>query len=115
MPLLIRSPEHFATVKRFARSLGGKARQSLIDSLKTLCEYGPDTRCVLYWHFAPYSLAFHIESRRPSGEYEFLFNGGLLYHGTESVNGKTPALCIGPKRCREPQWVIHEPRWEPRT
>jgi hypothetical protein len=56
---------------------------------------------------APRSFSFVIERRGDAGEWDFLFNGGLLFHGSHDGNGSgagpTFAVTIEPTV----GWSIH--------
>ena len=69
---------------------GSASLQKMLDYLASYADHDENgrTRCVLYRDFAPLSFAFTMEVRKsPEDEYEYWFNGGLIFHGPHDNGG----------------------------
>jgi hypothetical protein len=84
--LIIRCEDHLKAVKEFAASVG--MLDQLNEKLNYLASYGKDveTHCNLHKDFAEHSFYFEMmlrcKDRDP--EWQFWFNGGLIYHGDDT-------------------------------
>jgi len=89
-------------VKKFAKE-NGKLEQ-LESMLERLGNFRG--RCLLFTDFAPMSFAFTVQVEK-NGEWEYLFNGGLIYHGSHDGGGSgaapTYSVCVSPVD----GWSIH--------
>lgn len=115
--LIIANQQHFDEVVAFAKKAGlyepaadtENKNGFLKNRLDYLEHYGKsDTTCVrLMADGAPYSFYFVIERKSATGEWERLFNGGLLFHGAHdglgSGSGPTFACTLTPTI----DWSIH--------
>lgn len=67
------------------------------------------TRCTLHPDFAPLSFAFRMDRRNDqTGEYEYWFNGGLIYSGPDCpADGSFPSLSVDVNPSDKPTWRVH--------
>jgi hypothetical protein len=114
--LIVQDQSHFDEVVAFAKKASlyepladteGK-NGFLKNRLDYLEHYGKSdtTRVRLMPDGAPYSFYFVIEQRNAAGEWEPLFNGGLLFHGHDGLgsgSGPTFACTLTPTL----GWSIH--------
>ncbi len=115
--LQIQDQAHFDEVLAFAKKAGlyepsagtDNTNGFLKNRLDYLEHYGKSdtTRVRLMPDGAPYSFYFVIEQKNAAGEWERLFNGGLLFHGPHdglgSGSGPTFACTLTPTI----GWSIH--------
>jgi hypothetical protein len=115
--LIIENKGHFDEVVAFAKKSGlyepaagaDDTNIFLKSRLNYLEHYGKSdtTRVRLSPDGAPYSFYFVIERKNAAGEWERLFNGGLLFHGPHdgfgSGSGPTFACTLTPTI----GWSIH--------
>ena len=99
--LVIMDEKYLEEVKAFADKIG--LREQLDEKLKYLDEYAEHgdrgkTVCRLGKDFAPYSFAFTMLKRTSTEgkEYEYFFNGGLLFHDPHDGggSGSFPTLAV---------------------
>lgn len=102
----IKCPEYFAEVMRFATQTG--LTEQLMRTLIREAEYangegcaydqseGKNTKCEIYSDFAPHSFRFNMLCQKePDGEWEFWFNGGIIYQGPEQpADGSAPSFTV---------------------
>ena len=102
-----------ANMDRFIRKLRKNLAQKLNYLHSYACHDGETldltrTKCVMGGDFAPLSFSFTIHRKNAKGEYEYWFNGGLLYHSDHDGfgNGGPPtfSVCIGQT---EAGWSVH--------
>jgi hypothetical protein len=115
--LIIQDQKHFDEVVAFAKKAGlyeppagnENTNAFLKNRLDYLEHYGKSetTRVRLFPDGAPYCFYFVIETQNSAGEWERLFNGGLLFHsphdGLGSGAGPTFACTLTPTT----GWSIH--------
>ncbi len=113
--------EYFKKVQEFAKKVDKEDNlKEKLDWLATYaCHIEPGdseavismkkrkTKCVLFSDFAPASFEFAMYRQKPTGEYEFWFNGGLIYHGPHdgwgSGAGPTFSVTLTPTN----GWSVH--------
>ena len=90
--------DYLEEVRSFAAKIGKK--DQLEEVLNYLGGYACNgdrpsdyTRCTLYKDFAPYSFGFVVEAKNKVGEYQFWFNGGLIFHNADNVE--------------DAEWTVH--------
>lgn len=67
------------------------------------------TRCTLHPDFAPLSFTFRMDRQNhKTGEYEYWFNGGLIYSGPDCpADGSFPSLSVDVNPSDKPTWRVH--------
>jgi len=108
--------EYFDKVKAFAKSVGKEDQlREKLDYLDSYAcgqpgeeGYDPEaTKCFLGKDFAPQSFAFCVQKRDKNGEYQYWFQGGLIFHGAHDGggdgSGPTFSVCLSPTD----GWSIH--------
>ena len=93
-------------VKEFAAKVG-KSEQ-LQKELDYLANYSDrETRCLLFTDFAPQSFQFTMEVKNKDGEWEYWFNGGLIFHGAHDGHGSGAAPTFSVTLTPTDGWSIH--------
>ena len=99
--LICQNKDHMNKVVKFAKKTG--KIKSLVENLKFLNEYAgkQNTRCLIRkdWGTEP-NFVFEMQRKDQEGNYRFMFNGGLLFHGPHdgfgSGLGPTFAVTLNP-------------------
>lgn len=117
--LIIEDQKHYDAVVDFAKQSGlydddGKSNNALASRLQYLEKYGGKNddgtdrmRTRLMPDGAPMSFYFVIEAKDSSGEWAFLFNGGLIFHGTHDGHGSGAAPTFAATLSATTGWSIH--------
>ena len=117
--LVIENQKHFDEVVTFAKKVGlyedaGDQNQKLANRLAYLEKYwgksddGADrTRVRLFPDGAPYSFYFVIEKKKNEHEWERMFDGGLLFHGSHDGHGSGDAPTFAVTLDHFTGWSIH--------
>jgi hypothetical protein len=105
-----RVTDYLAKVRAYADTTG--QRESLerrLGQLAKLCDDGTGTaaRTRLFPDFAPHSFEFQVERRTPAGGWEFVMNGGLIYHGRHDAGGNGGAPTYAVTMSPVDGWSIH--------
>ncbi len=117
--LLIENKAYYDEVVAFAKNAGlyddpGNKNEALANRLAYLESYGGKdkngedrSRVRLYKDAAPYSFGFIIQQKNAEGEWAYLFEGGLLFHGSHdgNGNGSAPTFAVSLTPCVG--WAIH--------
>lgn len=96
---------YFANVCVFADSIG--MRGNLDDALRYLGSERPDRVLYLFSDFAPYSFDFTVCAVNSKGEEEFLFNGGIIFHGAHDNGGDGGAPTYSVSLNPRAGWQVH--------
>tara|TARA_Y100000310_G_scaffold194826_1_gene194838 strand:- start:304 stop:645 length:342 start_codon:yes stop_codon:yes gene_type:complete len=104
--------EYLASVQAFAESVQTDEGQDLDSRLAYLAGYAchntpEDTRCRLFPDFAPQSFAFTMERKNKAGQYEYWFNGGLIFHGNHDGGGDGSAPTFSVNLNPVSGWSVH--------
>lgn len=114
--LHIYDQKYFDSVLAFAEKIGKKEQlQQKLDYLKNYAcgqegdeGYDPTkTKCYIGKDFAPYSFAFSVARKDKNGEYQYWFNGGLIFHGNHDSFGSGAAPSFSVTLNKEDGWSIH--------
>ena len=117
--LVINNKEHMAEVKAFAEKIGMikqlQDRLNYLDGYACRVDDGVNTatidygrtKCLLFTDFAPYSFAFTMQRSNANGDYEYWFNGGLIFHGPHDNGGDGGAPTFSVNLSPEHGWSIH--------
>ncbi len=92
--------------------------EQLQNQLKFLAEYGcwredgtpgnfNQTRCELYKDFAPLSFGFVMKKLGKDRDYQFFFNGGLLFHGNHDGHGSGAFPTLAVTLTKTTGWSVH--------
>lgn len=106
--LVVKNQEHFDKVYTKAVELGLDVElQHQLDWLAAYaCHETPeDTRCDLYYDFAPLSFSFVMQRKGDGGDYKRWFNGGLIYH--PGSTGRDVSLSVELSSRKEAHWSVH--------
>jgi len=99
MNINIQNKNHFQDTINFAKKLGGRAKRSLIDTIKTLNRIKrarEATEVILAPDFVSHSFQFAV--RKDS---ERIINGGIILHGFQ----ETFSVELNPEK--GPHWSMH--------
>jgi hypothetical protein len=117
--LVIEDQTYFETVVEFAKKVGlyeehDTTHNTLSSGLKYLENYGgknndgtDQMRVRLMRDGAPMSFYFVIEKKTATGDWSFLFSGGLVYHGAHDGNGSGSAPTFAVTLTPTIGWSIH--------
>ncbi|KKM89345.1 hypothetical protein LCGC14_1249640 [marine sediment metagenome] len=108
--LKIENQKHFDSVKSFAESTGRmKQLQEKLDYLDTYADHENKglTQCVLGYDFAPYSFSFLMMKKDAAGEYQYWFNGGLIYFSSGDSGVGLPQLSVRIGDTSKSGWDVH--------
>ncbi len=109
--LVIDNQEHFDKVKAFAELVGAfdNFKKQLDYLAGYACHDSPkDTKCHLGYDFAPNSFRFTMMKRTNDGEYNYWFNGGLIYSGPGiPLDGSGPAYTVSLSPKKGHNWSVH--------
>lgn len=109
--------EHFNKVVEFAKTISDKLEESNrfqynLDYLATYaCHNGDNTRtkCRLYkdnWDDMSFDFKMYVKNEK-TGEYEYWFNGGLVFHGKHDGFGSGSAPTFSVCLTATDGWSIH--------
>jgi hypothetical protein len=103
--LIDKTEGHLDEVLKYASTRSDETVATLERSLAFLNNYAMhgdskiQTRCILFKDFAPRSFYFIMEMRALDGSFSWrtYFNGGLIYHATQSSGAEYPVLSVREK------------------
>jgi hypothetical protein len=103
--------DYLKEVKAFAVKVGkGDQLQSKLNYLDTYADHEGEglTRCLLGKdHWAPQSFSFIMQRLDKNGEYQYWFDGGLIFHGSHDNGGDGGAPTYSVNLNPEDGWSIH--------
>jgi hypothetical protein len=109
--LAIQNQKYLDEVRAFAEKVG--KLEQLESKLRYLAEYAcpiedlSKTKCELMKDFAPYSFSFTMYRRNSKGEYEYWWNGGLIFHGAHDGHGSGAGPTFAVTLSPSDGWEVH--------